>query len=201
MTLPDGYSDLAPGQLAAVVTYLEMTTRVPQRPEHCNPPWLLQRIQMPDPAWYRELFARIGTEWLWFSRLTMPVNDLQEILSDPLVEVYAVTLNGRAEGLLELDFRTTGDCELAFFGLTPTLLGQGAGRWLMNRTLELAWAQPINRLWVHTCTHDHPEALSFYRRSGFKAYAFRVEVSDDPRLTGLAPRTAAAHVPLIEKLL
>jgi GNAT superfamily N-acetyltransferase len=199
MTLPNGYSDVAPGQLAAVVTYLEMISQVPQRPERTTPPWRLEHIQTPDPAWYRELFARIGTEWLWFSRLTMPIKDLQEILSDPLVEVYAVTINGYAEGLLELDFRTANQCELAFFGLTPALLGQGAGRWLMNRALELAWARPINRLWVHTCTHDHPEALAFYRRSGFVAYAFSVEVSQDPRLTGLAPRAAAAHVPLIEK--
>jgi hypothetical protein len=51
---------------------------------------------------------------------------------------------------------------------------------------------------VHTCTLDHPDALAFYLRSGFHAYARRVEVADDPRLTGLIPRAVAAHVPIIE---
>jgi len=107
-------------------------------------------------------------------------------------------LDGRAEGLLELDFREPRECELAFYGLTDRVLGQGAGRWLMNRAIERAWARPLERFWVHTCTLDHPGALAFYVRSGFRAYARRVEVADDPRLAGHVPRMAAPHVPLIE---
>jgi hypothetical protein len=68
----------------------------------------------------------------------------------------------------------------------------------MNRAIERAWARPIHRFWVHTCTLDHPGALGFYIRSGFKPYARRVEVADDPRLVGLAPRTSAPHIPIIE---
>jgi hypothetical protein len=68
----------------------------------------------------------------------------------------------------------------------------------MNRAIERAWARPIHRFWVHTCTLDHPGALGFYIRSGFRPYARRVEVADDPRLVGLAPRTSAPHVPIIE---
>jgi hypothetical protein len=40
--------------------------------------------------------------------------------------------------------------------------------------------------------------LGFYLRSGFRAYARRIEVADDPRLTGLAPRSAAKHIPIVE---
>jgi GNAT superfamily N-acetyltransferase len=94
-------------------------------------------------------------------------------------------MQGRDEGLLELDFREAGTCELAFFGVTQAIQGSGAGRFLMNRAIEYAWRRPISRLWVHTCTLDHPDALAFYLRSGFRAYARRVELADDPRLTGL----------------
>jgi GNAT superfamily N-acetyltransferase len=87
---------------------------------------------------------------------------------------------------------------LSFFGLTPNLFGQGIGRWLMNRALERAWARPIQRFWTHTCTLDHPDALAFYLRSGFKPIGRRVEVADDPRRAGLLPRSAAPHVPLIQ---
>jgi GNAT superfamily N-acetyltransferase len=198
MMLPDGYSDVAPGKVAAVVTCLEMRARPPPRAELAAAPWSLRREPRADAGWYRELFARVGTEWLWFSRLVMPVPELEAIIRHADVELYALEVDGRDEGLLELDFRDPRQCELAFFGLGSALRGQGAGRWLMNRAIERAWARPIARFWVHTCTNDHPGALAFYLRSGFGAYARRVEVADDPRLSGLAPRSAAPHVPIIE---
>lgn len=198
MLIPDGYSDIPAGKLASVVTCMQMLTPPAVRSERADPPWQLRRMATPGVDWYRELFARIGEEWLWFSRLTMPVTTLESILRNPGVEVYALSVQGRDEGLLELDFRESGCCELAFFGLSNALLGQGAGRWLMNRALEFAWAHPIQRLWVHTCTLDHPAALSFYLRSGFEVYERRVEVADDPRVIGLLPRTAGPHVPIID---
>ena len=82
--------------------------------------------------------------------------ELAAIIHSPLVEVYALEHEGRDEGLLELDFREAGQCELGFFGVTAKLVGTGAGRWLMNRALEFAWSRPISRVWLHTCTFDHP---------------------------------------------
>lgn len=128
----------------------------------------------------------------------MPDDALGRILESPEVEVYAFEAGGVPEGLLELDFREPGECELAFFGLTGAVQGTGAGRWLMNRALDRAWSRPIRRLWVHTCTFDHPAALAFYTRSGFVAYRQQIEIADDPRLTGALPRQAAPHIPIIE---
>lgn len=198
MPLPTGYSEVADGNLASVVTCLEMLEMPPLRVESTDVRWQLRRIVDPETSWYRDLFRRVGADWLWFSRLVMPLEELQAILRSSDVEVYALTLDGRDEGLLELDFREAGQCELAFFGLTGVVQGRGAGRWLMNRAIERAWARSIRQFWVHTCTHDHPDALAFYMRSGFRAYARRVEVAADPRLTGLAPRSAAAHIPIVE---
>jgi GNAT superfamily N-acetyltransferase len=180
-----------------VVTCLEMKSKPGVRTERGDAPWRLRRIPRPDPDWYRELFRRVGSDWLWYSRLVMPLEELQSILCCDEVEIYALSVNGADEGLLELDFRDAGQCELAFFGLTSAMQGQGAGRWLMNRAIHRAWERPIDRFWVHTCSHDHPDALQFYLRSGFVPYARRVEVADDPRLTGLMPRTAATAIPVI----
>jgi len=195
--LPDGLHDVPPGKLAAVVTYLEMRERPALRPEAPEAPWRLRRVARPAPEWYRSLYRRVGEDWLWFSRLLLADDALAATLSDPAVEIHALTLEGEDQGLLELDFREEGQCELAFFGLAATLHGRGAGRWLMNRALERAWARPIARLWLHTCTLDHPDALAFYRRSGFRPYRRQVEIADDPRLQGQSPPAAAAHVPVI----
>jgi len=198
MPLPDGYSDVPDGKLAAIVTCLEMRSKPALRAGRADEAWQLRRVDQPGLSWYRELFQRIGTEWLWYSRLMMPAGELDAILRSPRVEVHALVAGGRDVGLLELDFREEGACELAFFGLADGVQGQGAGRWLMNFAIERAWSQPIGRFWVHTCTLDHPAALAFYLRSGFRAYARRVEVADDPRLAGVLPATAAAHIPIIE---
>jgi len=197
MILPDGYSDVPAGKIAAVVTHLEMTERPARRPD---PPgvWTLRRVEAPALDWFRDLYRRIGEEWLWFSRLRMADADLAAIIRSPLVDVYALMQDGRDEGLLELDFRDPGQCELAFFGVTANLIGSGAGRWLMNRALELAWSRPVRRVWVHTCTLDHPAALAFYQRSGFRPFRRQIEIADYPRLDGTAPRHVARHVPLIE---
>jgi ribosomal protein S18 acetylase RimI-like enzyme len=100
-------------------------------------------------------------------------------------------------GLLELDFRRPGACELAFLGVVPEAIGSGAGRFLIGQAVARAFARPIGRLWVHTCTLDHPGALGFYRRAGFRPYKRAVEVADDPRLAGHLPRAAAPQIPLM----
>lgn len=199
--LPDGYSDVPAGKLAAVVTCLEMLEPPPVRVDPEQPGVSLEHITMPATAWYRDLYGRIGAHWLWASRLAMPEERLEAIIRHPDVEVRAVVKEGRAEGLLELDFREEGVCELAFFGLTPAVIGNGTGRWLMNRAIARAWSRegrvPLRRLWVHTCTLDHPQALGFYIRSGFRPYRRQVEVFDDPRLTGVLPADTAPQVPLL----
>lgn len=198
MLVPDGYNDVPAGRLATVVTSLQMATRPELRPERHDEGWALRVVDRPDLDWYRDLYRRVGEEWLWFSRLRMPDDELADIIRDPQVAVCAFEADGVAEGLLELDFRVTGECELSFFGLTRGFQGGGAGRWLMNRAIERAWARPIRRFWVHTCTLDHPAALAFYMRSGFVPFQRQVEISGDPRLDGLLPRQAAPHIPIIE---
>jgi len=197
MSLDEGYRDVVDGKIAAVVTSLEMFAPPPLGKEPAGHGLQLERAVKPDLDWYRDLYRRVGGPWLWVSCLKMHDAALAAVLHDPAVEVWAAVKDGRAEGLLQLDFRVPGVCELLYFGLTDTVIGQGAGRWMMNRAIERAWSQPIGRFWVHTCSVDHPAALAFYVRSGFTAFRRQVEIFDDPRLSGVLPPDAAPHVPVI----
>ena len=195
--LGSGFYDVEPGKVATVVTHLEMTNRADLRPVP-EPDGVSLELIKATPEWYRDIYRRVGgQDWLWFARIGMSDAELSSILSDPKVEVYALIKDGIPEGLLELDYRINGDCELAYFGVTSVLLGTGAGRYLMNAAIRQAWEQPINRFHVHTCTLDHPEALGFYRRSGFTPYRQQIEIADDPRLAGHLPMDAGARVPII----
>ena len=185
------------GYLATVVTSLEMKAPTAKRAKSDNPGHTLEQLVRPDLDRYRDLYRRIGTEWLWSWRLAMSPDQLAAIIHDLAVEVHVLRRAEADEGLLELDFRQPGECELKLFGVTPALVGSGAGRWLMSQGLDIAWRRPIRRFWVHTCTMDHPRALNFYLKSGFTPFRRHVEIEDDPRLSGLLPRSAAPHVPLI----
>ncbi len=196
-TALNGYTELPPGKLAAAVIHLEQRTRPAPRPAPALADVALERLTDADIDRYLALFAAVGEPWLWFGRRIIPRATLAAILADAAVEAFAVTRDRVDVGLLEIDARTVGEVELAYFGLVPTALGAGLGRWAMNRALDKAWAREPTRVHVHTCNLDHPQALDFYIRSGFVPYARSIEIADDPRLTGHLPRSAGPHVPLI----
>jgi GNAT superfamily N-acetyltransferase len=191
------YEAVPHDELAAVVTYLEMLERpvvgIPRSTLD------LQRITNPDVGRYRELFRLVGAPWLWFSRLIMDDDKLAAVIQDPKVELFGVVDgNGRDVGMLELDFRKDGECELAFVGLTPDMSGLGHGRWLLEEAVKRAWRQSVSRVHVHTCSLDHPAAMGAYRRAGFTAYKRAVERFPDPRLVGILPKDCAPQIPLFE---
>jgi ribosomal protein S18 acetylase RimI-like enzyme len=193
------YEAVPEGELAAVVTYLEM--RSP--PEHAVPATTLslKRVEVPQPEHYRELFRRIGAPWLWFSRLILDDAHLAGIIQHPKVELDAVLdANGREVGMLELDFREPGECELSFVGLLPEMSGQGHGRWLLAEAVRRAWREGVDRVHVHTCSLDHPAALAAYRRAGFTPYKRAVERFPDPRLLGILSKDCAPQIPLLGTL-
>ena len=197
--LTDGYHDVPHGKLAAVVTLLEMRQASLSKPGPPPDDLRVRRETNPSTEWYRALFRHIGSDYLWTSRLALGPAELERIIHDVAVEVYALEHEGHDEGLLELDFRSPGACELAFFGVSKTLVGRGAAAGLMAWATRRAWEHPIERFWLHTCHLDHPAALRFYQKAGFVPYARQVEVFDDPRLAGWLPRTCAPNIPLIER--
>lgn len=203
--LPPGYHPVPAGHVASVVTRLEMRQRPATRALTApSPAPVLRRLRGASLPEYRRLFADVGAPWLWFSRLAMDDDTLRAILDDDAVHALAIDMPSARDasepalGLLELDFRVPGQCELAFLGVTPNLVGRGLGQWLMSHALQLAWSMPgMTRVHVHTCTLDHPSALRFYLRAGFTAVGRAIEVAPDPRVLGLLPVDAAPDVPLI----
>lgn len=194
--LPDGYTDVPPGKIASVVTFLEMRRKPDPTSRPANGLELV-RLGPADVGRYKRIYRQIGERWFWFSRLSIGDDDLAAVLASPGVEAYAATRDGVDLGLLELDLTQPGEAEIVYFGLVDSAVGQGLGGWMMREALALAWARPISRCWLHTCTLDHPGAVGFYRRFGFSPFKLAVEIADDPRLTGALDPEAFPEIPLV----
>ena len=103
-------------------------------------------------------------------------DELLAVIAHPDVHVHVLYDDGTPAGYAELDYRRSGEAEIVYFGLMPHAIGQGMGRAFLDWTVQEAWRNDIGRLWVHTCTRDHPRALDTYRRAGFVVY--RIETAD-----------------------
>ena len=178
----------APAKLADTVTYLEMLAKPVRHPSPVPAAKLaLMRAERCTVSFYRYLYDVVGEPWLWYERRIWSDARLAELLARPDVEVYVLYAWGVPAGYFEL-VRAATDTELAYFGLVPDFIGRGFGAWFLNAAIDTAWLGGSRRVWVHTCTFDHPRALGLYQRCGFKVYERRPVTFDDPRVTGVLPR-------------
>lgn len=150
-----------------VRTYLEMRERpvagsLPA-PEGAH----VERLDRCSPELYRQLYAEVGRQWSWFDRLWWTDAELAAHLERPEVGIRVLHLNGAPAGYYELVKHDDRSVEIGYFGLMPHAIGRGLGRWLLAEALEDAWNSAPGRVWLHTCTLDHPAALPNYLKAGF----------------------------------
>ncbi|MDX1610309.1 MAG: GNAT family N-acetyltransferase [Halofilum sp. (in: g-proteobacteria)] len=191
--------DRPSGSYRSVVTWLEM--RAPPAaaaPAPPRPDVAMRRWQRPATADYLDLFHRVGDPWLWHGRLALGHDEIERLLRAPDYEVWRLWSGEEVAGLGELNRSRPGEVKLEYFGLVPGFIGAGLGGWFLRMLVHRAWREGVERVWLHTCSEDHPDAVAVYRRVGFEPYAREVEWVRDPRLRGLVPRDAGPHVPLAE---
>jgi GNAT superfamily N-acetyltransferase len=124
----------------------------------------------PTLAYYRFLYDAVGRDWDWTSRNKLSDADLAAILHDARNEVHVLLVDGVPAGFVELDRRVEGEIEISQFGLMPEFIGRGLGKYFLHWAVIRAWSYEPRRLWLHTCTNDHPAALPNYLKAGFAVY-------------------------------
>lgn len=191
--LADGYYTVPPGKLVNAVTWFEM--REPPRRSILTDVELVP-VMAHEADLCRSLFVAIGTPWLWSSAFVTR-HDAASESSDHPKDTYFARFEQRTIGVVAFDGRGGRDVEITWFGLTPDATGRKLGHRVMAAALALAWSAAPDRVWLHTCSFDHPAATRFYGGCGFVPTATGFEIMDDPRITGQMPRHAAPQVPLI----
>jgi GNAT superfamily N-acetyltransferase len=125
-----------------------------------------------QPRFNRFLYEYIGQNWKWIDRLVWSDQRWREYAAADNLRTFVAYRQGSIVGYYELQ-QQGESVEIRIFGLTPEFIGQGLGGLLLDRAIESAFAWGAERVWVHTCTDDHPHALDNYLQSGF--VIFKIE--------------------------
>jgi len=173
--LPPGYK-LVP----VLTTYLEMRQRPGAEPVASPSGCAIERWQRPEPLEYLELFSAVGSAWGWSGRLIMAEEELKTLIRAGTTEVFRLRCQGETAGFIELDRGIPGQAEIAYFGLLPGFIGRGLGKYFLDWSVRRAWEGKTERVWLHTCEFDHPQALATYLKAGFSRCGERVETQAYP---------------------
>ncbi|HEY1386275.1 MAG TPA: GNAT family acetyltransferase [Dongiaceae bacterium] len=180
--------ELGPSELDVLTTYLEMTER-PTRPTVPRPAgqYAVLRLEHCSVHFYRYLYDVVGKLWMWTDRRKLSDAALDAEINAEGVEIYVLYAGGEPAGYVELDRRQKPDIHIAYFGLAPSHIGRGLGRYLLNWAVDLAWSYGPQRLTVSTWSFDHPRAFANYQKAGFRPYKQTRGRILDPRLEGTIP--------------
>ncbi len=157
--------------LPTVTTYfLETRTPTTSCPAPPRAGALIVRADKLTLKFYRYLYDAVGEPWQWIDRKDLSDDELAALVLAPGIEVHVLYVSGVPAGYIELDRRIAGEVKLAYLGLLPEFIGQGLGKYILEFALYQAFVSKPARVWVHTCTLDHPGALKNYLSAGFVEY-------------------------------
>lgn len=159
--------------MQATRTYLELTDPVQFKASFGDfPDITIARVANPSPDLYRSCYRSVGEAFHWFDRWDWSDDEIAQHLADPAIQLFvAKRTSGALSGWYELRRVTEDDSvEIAYFGIVAAEFGQGFGKHLLSSAVRDAWALGPARVWLHTCTLDHPNALPNYLARGFAPY-------------------------------
>jgi len=166
------------------ITYLEMTARAGlRRARDPEAPFIVTRAEVPSPELNRFFYKAVGAQWRWYERLTWDDAQWLQYLDRPEVQTWVGYFRGTPAGYFELE-RNETSVQIAYFGLLLRFIGKGLGGALLTKAIECAWEMGANRVWVHTCDLDHPQALANYLARGMKLYRTEKKIENVPNVAG-----------------
>jgi len=116
------------------------------------------------------LYKEVGKDYNWNDRLCWSDDDWVRLISNSNYELYTIFKNKDLVGYYELIFDEHKDFEIAYFGIFKDYFGKKIGGYLLSHAIENSFNKGAKRVWVHTCTLDHPNALKNYMTRGMKIF-------------------------------
>lgn len=153
------------------VVYLEMLTPNGLRPKASpDPRFAVREATVKQWEFNRFLYLLVGRDWSWNEKRSWNEMQWKEYVESPRLRTFVAYYDGSVAGYFEMRLDLSGGIEIAIFGLTPAFVGRGFGGVMLTSALMEAWKMQPKRVWLHTCTLDHPAALHNYERRGMTIY-------------------------------
>ncbi len=158
------------------VYYLQMHQRPREELRPAREGFRVSKVLPADPRVNARFYREVGGPWAWRALLVWSEEDWARVVDRPEFHTWVAMSNGDEVGYFEVEQQQEGDAEIIHFGLVEAFIGRGYGRVMLSEAIRLAWDLPgTRRVWLHTCTEDHPGALENYQRRGFELYKTEVE--------------------------
>ena len=116
-------------------------------------------------------YKNIGKKHSWVDRLVWIENKWIDYVSNKKVKTYIFKHRDDLAGFFELIFHSEKkEVEIAYFGLLEEYQNKKLGSYLLHEAIKKSFINNINRVWAHTCTLDHKNALNNYIARGMKIF-------------------------------
>jgi ribosomal protein S18 acetylase RimI-like enzyme len=169
-------------RVSVTTHHLELLSAADLRPaRRPDADFELRQARIPCPELNRFLYVAVGAGWCWVDRLGWTRERWLAYLDRPSLETWVGHVSGTPAGYFELEAQAGGsEVEIAYFGLLPQFTGKGLGGHLLTEAARRGFAMGASRVWVHTCSLDHPQALANYEARGFRVFKVETEEKDVP---------------------
>ena len=131
-------------------------------------------INLIEPANFqlnKFFYKNIGKDHKWVDRLIWTEQQWIDYISSDKVKTYILKKNEDLVGFFELvSHLNIKEVEIAYFGILKEYQNKKIGSFLLSEAIKICFADNINRVWLHTCSLDHKNALKNYLNRGMKIF-------------------------------
>mgnify|MGYP001253001982 CR=1 FL=1 len=152
-------------------TYLEIKSikdlKIVEKPnDNCS----LVQVDPPDIQLNKFLYKHIGKKYRWIDRLHWDQKKWSDYLNKPNIKTFVLKEKENLIGFFEQIIENNYNFEIAYFGILEEYFGKKYGKYLLSEAIKNSFFQNAQRVWVHTCSLDHKNALSNYQARGMKIF-------------------------------
>ncbi len=132
--------------------------------------FLVKKIK-PDFQLNKFFYKQVGKKHRWKDRLNWSDEKWIKYISNKNLETYVISEAEDLLGFFELLYNPElKETEISYFGLLEEYIGKGIGGYALSEAIKKSFEKKIKRVWLHTCTLDHPNALRNYIARGMKVF-------------------------------
>ena len=136
-----------------------------------NREYFVEKVSINDFQLNKFFYKQIGQNHQWNNRLVWDDKKWIDYVSNPNVFTFVLKNNENIAGFFELIYhKNKFEIEIAYFGLLKGVMDKKLGGYMLTEAIKISFSYKVKRVWVHTCSLDHKNALNNYLARGMKIY-------------------------------